>query len=565
MTHFTEIEKTFIENLKEDIDFSVHLGLEEHLDRLDDPGMEHFWDVHKKCSSLLAKIDIKNATDIHEKIDLQLIKSFLERCIFFQELEVNGELQRKQKPGGINGISGGIFQIFVNDERDPQVRLANILNRLRAAPQYLQKELSVLTTPITRWRDIEVTRAKGIPMLLDNVANWAKEVNFHDLLALEEATTSVKEAIAEYVCELEHRKTCDTFAIGEEKVKELLAIKAIDKTPEELRRIAENFMVETESTIEQLRQRLVKKYALSPETEPAELQEFLNKQYAVHIKDGDVSTILDVYKEEKEKILAFIIEKELFPVPEEQEIQIMQTPSFLEPVIPAGAMWPPFALRDGIKKSLVYLTLKEGELTEHTHLGIPVMMIHEGIPGHHLQFATASLHDSFIRRIFNALEHAEGWTTMLEDYMLDVGYIKDELVDEVRFISKREMSRLVARVGIDLYFMTGNKHYLNVGVDLTFDSDDPFENAGKLLQKVTGFSDGRTQAELNWYSTEQGYPLSYLTGNHLIWNLKGEIERLNKKGLSQQELDKEFHRIYLTSGCMPINTLRSLYEHEGLL
>lgn len=565
MSHFTEIEKEFITNLQKDIDFSVHLGLEEHLDKLDDPGMEHFEKVRQQCKELLAKIDLSQVNDFHEQIDLQLIKAFLERCVFFQELEINGELQRKQKPSGINGITGGVFQIFVNDERDTEPRLLNILSRLQKSPAYLETELSVLTTPITRWRDIEVTRAKGIPRLLDNIANWAKEVAFSQLAALEDAISKTKESIAAYCDDLETRETCDTFAIGEEKVQELLAIKNINHSPEQLRQIAENFMLKTNETIEELRSRLVAKYKLPAETTAAQLQEFLNREYAVDIKGGDVTTILDVYNEEKAKILDFIVAHDLFPVPEEQEISIMRTPSFLEPVIPAGAMWPPFALREGKKKSLVYLTLKEQELSEHTHLGIPVMMIHEGIPGHHLQFATASLHDSFIRRVFNALEHAEGWTTMLEDYMLDVGYIREELVDEVRFISKREMSRLVARVGIDLYFMTGDVRYLNVGVDLEFNSADPFENAGKLLQTVTGFTDGRTQAELNWYSTEQGYPLSYLTGNHLIWNLKREIEELNKKALSQEELDREFHRIYLISGCMPINTLRSIYENEGLL
>lgn len=565
MSHFTDIEKEFITNLQNDIDFSVHLGLEEHLDTLDDPSLEHYEKTCAQCKALLAKIDHSQVTDFEEQIDLLLIQRFLERSIFFLELQINGELQRRQKPGGINGITGGIFQIFVNDERDPQIRLQNILSRLKQAPAYLETELSVLTKPVTRWRNIEVTRAKGIPLLLDNIHNWAQEVSFSELAELGKHIALTKEAIAEYSKALEERETVDTFAIGEEKVAELLRIKEIHHTPEELRQIAENFMVKTRATIDELRERLIAKYELSPETTASELQAFLNEKYAVEIEDGNVATILDVYNEEKKKILDFIVHHDLFPIPEEQEISIMQTPSFLEPVIPAGAMWPPFALREGKKKSLVYLTLKEQELSEHTHLGIPVMMIHEGIPGHHLQFATASLHKSFIRRIFNALEHAEGWTTMLEDYMLDVGYIHDELVDEVRFISKREMSRLVARVGIDLYFMTGNVKYLNVGVDLDFDSEDPFENAGKLLQTVTGFTEGRTQAELNWYSSEQGYPLSYLTGNHLIWNLKGEIEKLNKKGLSKAELDKEFHRIYLTSGCMPLNTLRSIYENEGLL
>ena len=243
----------------------------------------------------------------------------------------------------------------------------------------------------------------------------------------------------------------------------------------------------------------------------------------------------------------------------------MRTPGFLEPVIPAGAMWPPLPLRDGVRRSMVHLTLKADELAEHTQLGIPMMMIHEGIPGHHLQFACASLQPSLIRRLFNANEHAEGWTTMLEDYMLDQGYVDDSLIDEMRFVTKRDISRLVARVGIDLYFMSGDKGFLDVGLDLNFDSEDPFENAALLLKTATGFSDGRVQAELNWYSKEQGYPLSYLTGNRLVWELKRDVLQANPRGLSPASLDREFHRIYLESGCMPVASLREVYRHEGLL
>ena len=112
------------------------------------------------------------------------------------------------------------------------------------------------------------------------------------------------------------------------------------------------------------------------------------------------------------------------------------------------------------------------------------------------------------------------------------------------------MSRLVARVGIDLYFMTNNKQYLNVGLDLEFNSDDAFENAAKLLKEATGFTDGRVQAEINWYSTEQGYPLSYLTGNRLVWQLKQDIISANKKQLNALQLDQAFHDIYLKSACM---------------
>ena len=45
------------------------------------------------------------------------------------------------------------------------------------------------------------------------------------------------------------------------------------------------------------------------------------------------------------------------------------------------------------------------------------------------------------------MDLAEGWTTMLEDYMLDQGYAA--MTAEVRFMAKREICRLAARVGID--------------------------------------------------------------------------------------------------------------------
>ena len=56
-------------------------------------------------------------------------------------------------------------------------------------------------------------------------------------------------------------------------------------------------------------------------------------------------------------------------------------------------------------------------------LDVPGMMIHEGIPGHHLQLSTAATHPSTVRRHTSAMDQAEGWTTMLEDYMLDMGYM----------------------------------------------------------------------------------------------------------------------------------------------
>jgi hypothetical protein len=568
-TSFLTIEKKFKEFVLADADTSMSLGDCQHLDTLGEPSLEHLFERTRQAKELLTEVAACPIQEFNQKLDLELMQRYLQQQIFFAELEQAGEPQRCRKPSAVDGISAGIFQLFVNDERPAQARLDNILARLKQAPNYLITEAKVISQPIQRWRDVEVEQGEGLADLFSTIFNWAEETKYPHLAELKQSIKACNQAMSDYLSDLKSRSCLTDFCIGEEKVKELLNLRNIKQSPAELIHMAREYMAETQTLLTSLNKRLCKKYHLADNSSDETLHEFLNKKFAAKIKQGNLSSVLDYYFEQAQAINDFIDQRQLFTLPSQQEIRLLQTPSFLEPVIPAGAMWPPLALRPGKKTSLVYLTLKEDQLAEHTELGIPVMMIHEGIPGHHLQFATAAQHPSFIRRIFSANEHAEGWTTMLEDYMLDVGYISEELVDEVRFIAKREMSRLVARVGIDLYFMTGERDYLNVGLDLGFEqtgySDDVFENAAKLLKQATGFTDGRVQAELNWYSSEQSYPLSYLTGNRLVWKLKQDIQTANKKDLDALALDQAFHKIYLESGCMPVESLRTVFAQQGYL
>ncbi|MEE4146236.1 MAG: DUF885 family protein [Halieaceae bacterium] len=563
--YYRETNERLLQLIRDNVDLSVGLGLPDHLGRLGDPSLAAKERELARLRQLIEGIDDSRGEGFYEQLDLGLIKLYLEQQVFFDTLQLNGQPLRCQKPAGVDGISGGIFQLFVNDGRDAHARLTDILSRLKMAPAYLEQELEALTTPVRRWRDIELDQAREIPELFQTVLDWARDCGFE---ASDELATEIARAVAalqRYSAALAALPTTDAFSIGREQMEALLGIKRLGKTPEQLRQMAADYMTGIRATLEELRGRLIAKYALDPATSLEQLHAFLNERYAVQLEDGRLESVLDHYNAEKEKITRWNRDRGLFPVPDGQDMVIMRTPGFLEPVIPAGAMWPPLPLREGVRTSMVHLTLKEDELAEHTHLGIPMMMVHEGIPGHHLQFASASLQDSLIRRLFSANEHAEGWTTMLEDYMLDNGYVDESLIDEVRFVTKRDISRLVARVGIDLYFMSGDKTFLDVGLELDFDSPDPFENAALLLKTATGFTDGRVQSELNWYSKEHGYPLSYLTGNRLVWEMKEEITRANRRGLGAEELDREFHRIYLQSGCMPVTTLREVYRHEGML
>lgn len=565
MTTYAEFCAAFHTHFTADANARVVMGIDVRLGELPDPSLAGLDAAVESARGLLAGIGSIDtaALTFHESLDLDLARLALERQIHDATYTFNGRRAICQKPTAGDDIGDGIFLMFANDPRPDAARLSDITARLEAVPSYLAALQSRLDTPVLRWLSIDREKVEGLPGLLQNIEDWAVRTDFAALERLRAARAVAESATGDYLAWLAELPTTTHFHLNEQTARRIVHLRGIGVSLEEIHGYACRFLADTSETLSALRDRLVPRYGLPEETTVEQLHAFLNEKFAVKVVDGNLDSILDRYQAEREKILDFIKERDLFPVFEAQDMKIIRTPGFMEPSIPAGAMMSPPPFRDGIATSLVYLTLSEALLDEHTELGIPGMMIHEGIPGHHLQLATASRHPSTIRRHTDAMEHAEGWTTMLEDYMLDVGYM-GELTDEARFIGKRDISRIGARVAIDLFFMTGDRRYLDVGVDCDTSAVDPFEAAGALLSAVTGFTPGRTQAELNWYSQERGYPLSYLTGNVLVWSLKRDIEAANPQ-MDSVERDRAFHRIYLQSGNMPVRFLRRIFAHEGML
>ncbi len=563
MTTYQSLCDDYLQLLALDPNTCVHLGLDKQLDKLPDPSLEHLAKTRDMALQLRGRAERLASTleDFDQRLDAELIALTAQQYELDCELSFNGLLQAQQMPRAGDEISSGIFLLFTNDPRPADDRLRNITARLQQVPGYLEGVLARLDTPVARWVDIDLETIDGLPDLFATIVSWAGKESFAGLDELREVVTKANAALQKYSQQLRALSTTTAFSIGAQSAQALLDARGLELSLVQIHGIAVEFVQRTRLEIESLRRSLAGKYDLAEDIPVSELQEFLAERYAVDVGAGNFDGVIDLYRDTAAQIQTFIEARDLFPIPGQQAMHIMRTPDFMTPVIPAGAMMPPPALREGTRTSQVYLTLSEELMAEHTQLGVPVMMVHEGIPGHHLQLASATLHASPVRRTFSANEHAEGWTTMLEDYMLDQG-LMGELVDEARFMAKLDISRIGARVAIDLYFMTGESAYLDIGYDLKFDDSDAFVNAAELLIAATGFTPGRAQAELNWYSLERGYPLSYLVGNHQVWRLKRDYQKAMADKLSAVEIDRSFHRIYLASGNMPVAKLRSVFEHE---
>ena len=554
----------YASHLLEDPNACVAVGASERLDELPDPSTAALEARAGRAGALLARLAEfdRAALDFDQALDADLARLTLEAEVHQLTHTFAGRTRHAQLPSAGDDLGDGIFLQMINDPREPAERLASILRRIEAVPGFLEAMLGRLDRPLARWVAMDLEKVAALPQLLATVQQWAGEVGWREGERLERACDAARSALSGYTTRLASLPTHTQLHLDEDDARRIVALNGIDRSLEQLHAMAREFLAETAEVIERLRGTLAAKYGLPSDITAGDLTLFLAQRYRVPRPSGRLEDIIDRYQQERRRIDAFIGERDLFPVPVDQEIRILRTPGFMVPSIPAGAMMPPPPLRPGTRRSLVYLTLSEELAAEHTELSIPGMMLHEGIPGHHLQLTWAAMHPSVVRRLYNGAHLAEGWTTMLEDYMLDVGYAP-ELADEIRFVGKRDISRIGARVAIDLFFMTGERHFLDVGVPCNLSADDPFAAAGSLLAAVTGFVPERVQGELNWYSQERGYPLSYLAGNRMVWELKRDVERAcAESGLG---LDRRFHRVYLSAGNMPLTFLRRVFRREGML
>ena len=462
MKEYDAVINKFHDYFTRDGNACVSLGVNKHLDDLPDPSLEGIASTVKEGEKLLAELRSfpRGVLEFDQILDLDLAMLGVEFEIYSNTYTFNDKIELQQKPTAGNDISDGLFLMLINDPRPVNERLSNIMARMEKIPQYLEKLINRLDTPVKRWVDIDMEKVSNLPDLFSTIYNWGEEEEYPQLARLAVARQNAELAIKRYMVDLQAMKTTTMLFIGKEQAIKLIKLRGIDKSLDELHTMATKFLKDVALEIEELHIKLVDKYQLSTSTSVEELQSFLNKQYRVKLEDTtNLTDVIIRYAQERDKILSYLQAKKIFPIFTEQKMLIMQTPAFMAPSIPAGAMVSPPPFREGIKTSIVYLTVSEDLLDEHTELSIPSMMIHEGIPGHHLQLATACNHPSVVRRHCDAMEHAEGWTTMLEDYMLNIGYMGD-LTAEARFTGKRDIARIGARVAIDLYFMTGDKSIL---------------------------------------------------------------------------------------------------------
>jgi uncharacterized protein (DUF885 family) len=253
---------------------------------------------------------------------------------------------------------------------------------------------------------------------------------------------------------------------------------------------------------------------------------------------------LEGYREVMRRARAFIIERGIATVPDDEVIEVVETPEYLRSVMPFAAYFSP-ARFDADQRGIYIVTPSVDDdpdaMREHYRASISNTSLHEAYPGHHLQLAVAAKHPSLTRMLTDAPEFVEGWGMYSEQMMREEGF---DAGPAFRMAMYTDAVWRACRIILDVRMHRG---------ELT-----P-EEATDFLVEHTSFQPSVARAEVRRYTYTPGYQLSYLLGKVLILGLREEERQRRGADFSLGA----FHDTLLRNGSLPISFHRRILRGDG--
>lgn len=246
--------------------------------------------------------------------------------------------------------------------------------------------------------------------------------------------------------------------------------------------------------------------------------------------------ILDDYK-----TMLIDIEREMsshFHDYPEAPVDVQRIPLFKEKTAP-GAYYQPPAM-DGSRPGVFYANLHDIKATPK--YSMKTLAYHEGIPGHHYQLAIQrELKDMpFFRKMIPFTAYSEGWALYAERLAYEMGMLPDPYDNIGRL--QAELFRAVRLV-------------VDTGIHAKRWSR---EQAIDYMLANTGMTESDVVSEIERYFVMPGQALAYKVGMTKILELREKAQNT----LGDKFDIRDFHRVVLNNGAVPLNILEQLVDQN---
>lgn len=250
------------------------------------------------------------------------------------------------------------------------------------------------------------------------------------------------------------------------------------------------------------------------------------------------------YETASHHVQAFLIHDDLVALPPCQELVFVPTPPELRETYAWGGYGG--IMHDsatGVNTGRFFVTdvvpgMTPAQVAEKLRVQndgwIEVIALHEGYPGHHLQFAYAMRNPRRLRREMDNTYSTEGWALYSEHWMARRGYYRN---NDARLAQLQMRLWRTARVIIDPSIHTGAMTY---------------DQAVDFFVNEVGLERGAAEAEVNRFTTWPTQAPSYIVG----WLEIERMERELKAELGPKFDEKTFIEHLLDQGALPLALLR---------
>ncbi len=438
-------------------------------------------------------------------------------------------------PNAASGIGDSLFPLFMREFAPLPQRLESISARLEKSPAFLEESKGRIRKPVKLWGEIGLESAQRLPGFLRAIEGAGSGVLAGpDRARLAEAVAKANDALQAYAGWIEKQvlpQAEERIGIGATKFRKLVRLRELGLTVEEIYAVGKKYLRESKRALSRIAGEIRRGASVE------EAKEIVKSDHPARFEEALAYTAKAMADAK-----AFIREHDLATIPPNEELRVIETPTYLRHIIPFAAYNSP-ARFEPRKQGFYMVTPVEDKpemLREHSYAGTRNTAVHEGYPGHHLQLSCASLNPSYARILVGATETIEGWAHYCEDMMKQAGFSADA---KTKFVQLLDQIWRACRIVIDVDLHMGRMS---------------FDQAVDLLVQEAGMERAGAIAEVKRYTYSPAYQLSYLLGKHLISELRTDV----KRDLGKAYTDKFFHDTILYAGSLPMKYMREIFTHK---
>jgi len=430
-------------------------------------------------------------------------------------------------------LGEALFPLFTRDFAPLADRLQSIASRLEAAPRYLRESRERVTDPVRLWVEIDMQSTEMLPSFLDTIVAAARSEVGEDAVTrrLVDAVEAAQRALGEHLDWLRDDVLPGAdaaWSAGAERFEEMVRLRELEADGDEILAVGEELLVSEKAAREAVCAEI------DPTLTPEEVADLVKDDHA-----GTFAESLNEYREAMDAARAFVVEQGIATPPEEDHLNVIETPAFVRHLIPFAAYYQPARFDPSpVGTYIVTPPSSPDMMREHNRSSIMNTSVHEAYPGHHLQLSAAITNPSLVRLFSGAPEFAEGWAFYCERMMKEAGF---DDTPKGWYIVHTDAIWRATRIILDVSLHRGL-----IG----------FDDAVDRLVAETGFERPAALAEVRRYTSTPTYQLSYLFGRHMIEKLKAEVSAREGRDFSP----KRFHDTLIYGGTMPVSYARRLFE-----